>query len=256
MLRRRLAFATVLAVAAIALTGCGVVPAGPSVSEEREVGADIHAVRLETGGELVIVRGEAPGLVVTAPETVIEWLGSDTVDGVLVLSRPAGPWLVRGEIRYELTVPLVDRVAVAGSGDVEVDFAGADEVTISVSGSGTVRASGIDAREVAVTIRGSGDIDLGDVEADSVAIDISGAGTVAGSGSAVANAVKIAGSGDVDLRELAVEESRVEISGAGDVAVDPSRRLDVTIGGSGTVRYRGDPQIDSRISGAGNLVRE
>lgn len=227
---------TAIAVAAAtvaALTGCGVF-AGAPTTQERQIEA-AGVVQLKTGGDLVITIGE-PSLTISAGSNVIDRLTSDVHGDTLVLDAPGPNIGGLGEIRYALTLPAVSEVRVEGSGDVEVDFAGADEVRVTISGSGDVDARNLDAGSVTTEIRGSGEIDLageaGDLE------------------------VLIDGSGEVNAYELEARTASVTIRGSGEVDVFVLDELDVDISGSGTVRHKGGATVNSNISGSGDVIAQ
>ena len=199
---------------------------------DREID-DATAVQLKTGGDIVISLGDSPSLTITAGQNVISRITSEVHDGVLVLDIP-GPTFALGEIDYALTLPSISGVDVDGSGDVEVDFAAADDVTVSISGSGDVEGGNIDAGSVSVDISGSGDVDL--------------------SGSTESFDVRIDGSGNVEADDLEAEQATVQISGAGEVEVRATGTLDVKISGSGTVRHTGGAKLSTDISGSGEVI--
>ncbi len=233
MRNRSLLAGGVAAVTVLALSGC-VFVSGPRTTVDREID-DATAVQLKTGGDIVITLGDSPSLTITAGQNVISRITSEVHDGVLVLDIP-GPTFALGDIDYALTLPSISGVDVDGSGDVEVDFAAADDVTVSISGSGDVEGGNIAAGEVTVQIDGSGNVDL--------------------SGTTGSFAVAIDGSGDVEADDLESEDATVDISGAGEVKVRATKTLDVKISGSGSVRYTGGAEVTSEISGSGEVIED
>lgn len=230
---RTLAISAVALLAAAALTGCvRFLPPGPVVTESPEIG-DVHAVVLDTSGELNISEGE-PSLTIHAPQAVLDLLTTRVHDGVLELGRQPGPGFIgASNIRYELTVPSLDSIVVDGSGDVESAVAGGD-LRIEVNGSGTVDIEGLDADAVSVEISGSGDVDL--------------------DGTAASLEVVIDGSGTVDADDLEVVDAVVEISGSGDVGIHATGTLRAEVSGSGTVTHRGGARVDADVSGSGEVT--
>jgi hypothetical protein len=224
-----------LATVALALTGCAVpLRSEPVQLEDRLVGADVHAVVLETSGRLDVVIGDEPTLTISAPERLLDRLTSDSTGGVLTLGTTGDPLLFAfDKIRYTLTLPLIDALQLVGSGDADVDFAGAENVDIRIDGSGDVRAVGVDARAVRVALSGSGDASV--------------------SGTADDGEFALAGSGDLDASGLRVSMGDAEISGSGDVSVHAVDRLDARISGSGEIHYAGSPRLASDISGSGTI---
>jgi hypothetical protein len=237
MSTNRILLPSVLALGAVALvlTGCAVpVPPGPVVTEERNVASDVHAVVLATSGNLKVVIGDETALTISAPEPILDHLTSDSDHGVLTLGSVGGPLLnAFDSIRYTLTLPLIDALELVGSGDVDVDFAGAENVEIEIDGSGDIQAVGIDARGVRVDISGSGDATV--------------------SGAADDGEFTIVGSGDLDASELRVGAGAAKVSGSGDLSVHAVDSLVASISGSGEIRYEGSPRLSSDISGSGNI---
>src|SRR3954471_15355152 len=87
---------------------------GPITTEHRPVDG-AHAVDLRTSGDLTITTGATPELTITAARTTLGYLTSTVQDGTVVLDSRSGHD-ARGDIRYELTLPTVDGVLIAGSG--------------------------------------------------------------------------------------------------------------------------------------------
>lgn len=249
---RTIAAATAIALSAVALTGCAIY-AGPPTTEDREVASDVHAVVLESGGDIVVTLGDTPSLTVTAPAGAIDRLTSTSANGVLTLGRVPGPWFIRGDVSYDLTVTSLDSIHVKGSGDADVDFTGADSVRIRISGSGDIDAEGIDAGDVDVVIEGSGDITLAGMEADDLAVRISGSGDIEADGRVGRQEVRIEGSGNYQAGSLVSRDAVMRIEGAGDMRVNVTGTLDATIAGSGSILYRGEPDVTSHIMGSGNV---
>jgi hypothetical protein len=104
---------------------------------------------------------------------------------------------------------------------------------IQASGSGDVDAVDIDARRFEVRADGSGDLGL-----------MGRAGTLA---------LDVDGSGDADLSSLAARDARVTTDGSGDTDLRVGRRLAINVGGSGEVRYYGEPALKRHIDGSGEV---
>mgnify|MGYP003583111246 CR=1 FL=1 len=226
--------AVVIAASVLALSGCSLmIPVGPMTSEERDIG-DVSHVVLETSGDLVVSEGE-PALTVRAPEGMLDRLTSDVSDDTLVLDTTPGFTMGMADVRYDLTLPQLERLELNGSGDVEA----------TVSADGTVQ----------LDIEGSGDVDWSGLAADRVEVRISGSGNVTLTGSAAELSIDLEGSGNVDTEQLEAQDAVVNLSGSGEVDVSASASLSVDLSGSGRVTYSGDPSTDVRVSGSGDVVR-
>lgn len=202
----------------LVLAGCGnvvgpTVGSGAASSEQRPV-SGITALELSAPGTVEITTGDVQALTVEAPADVLPRLTSEVSGGVLTLNTKEGTHLQGGvEIRYRLTVPTLDRIAVAGSG--------------------SVRYPQLRTGALAVTIDGSGDLTLG--------------------GSADRQEVTISGSGTYTAGDLASRTTTLTINGSGDADVAAAERLQATINGSGTVTYRGTPTVEQNIAGSGEV---
>lgn len=230
----RLPSAVVIAASLLALSGCSVtIPVGPTTSEERDIG-EVSSVLLGTSGNLVVSEGE-PALTVRAPGGTIDRLTSDENGRTLVLGSVPGFSMGLGDVRYDLSVPQLDRIELRGSGTVEA----------TVSADGTVR----------LDLNGSGEIDWSGLSADRVEVHLAGSGDIAVTGVAAELSVEVRGSGSVDAEKLEARDVVVKVSGSGDVDVAASDSLSVDLSGSGRVTYSGDPSTDVRVSGSGTVGR-
>ncbi|TBN58252.1 DUF2807 domain-containing protein [Glaciihabitans arcticus] len=231
---KRFAALLVTLVTLTALSGCAILtPPGKQVTESREIG-DVTAVELSSGGSLVVSVGSTPSLEITAGENMIGRLSSDVSGGTLDLGIMPGIGFVTGNVSYALTVTSLDTLEIKGSGDAEIDFAGAEEVDLDIDGSGSISGTNLDAREVDIEIAGSGDVEL-EGEASSFSLTISGSGEYLGD-------------------DLTTEVADVTISGSGEVELSASDSLDVTINGSGEVRYTGGATLEQNINGSGEIT--
>ncbi|WP_167050561.1 DUF2807 domain-containing protein [Salinibacterium sp. ZJ77] len=226
--------ATAAALAA-ALTGCVTFELpGPAVytTVEHEVSADIHAVHLDTAGDLTITLGDTPGLVITTLDSVHPLLTVTEKSGTLVLERRGPGW--NGSIEYELIVTSLDAVSVDGSGGVIADFTTGGEVSIDLDGSGSVTARGIDAVAVAVNLDGSGSIVLeGTTETVAVSLD---------------------GSGSIEAVELIARTGTAALAGSGSIGVHATSEMAAELEGSGSIRVAGSPRLSEDVRGSGSIA--
>jgi len=155
-----------------------------------------------------------------------------------------------------ITIPVkdMDAMTLSGSGSITSKFRiESPKFKTILSGSGDIYAA-IDATQLGVTISGSGDVEM-DVNASEVSIAISGSGDASLEGSTNSLDVKIAGSGDVHAFDLSTKIATVAITGSADTFVNVSDQLQVRIAGSGDVHYIGNPKVDSKILGSGDLIK-
>ncbi len=216
------------------LTACdpgGFADPGPTRTEQRPVDG-VHAVDLRTSGDLTIATGAMPKLTITAGRSTLRHLTSTLQDGTVVLdSRPGHN--TSGDIRYELTLPTLDGVVIAGSG----------------SAHGTVAAAGL----FTVTVSGSGDADLDGLKASAVTVQLSGSGDVHLTGTTDTQSVELVGSGAYLGHDLTSQASAVHIGGSGNALINAVDRLNAEISGNGNISYTGTPAVTRHISGNGTI---
>jgi hypothetical protein len=220
--------------AATLLTACdtgALADPGPTKTEQRPVDG-VHAVDLRTSGDLTITTGATPKLTITAGRTTLRYLTSTLQDGTVVLDSRSGH-NASGDIHYELTLPTLDGIVIAGSGSADGTVVADGSFTVSVSGSGSAALDGLAATAVTVQLSGSGDIHLtGTTDAQSVKLD--GSGTYLGS-------------------QLTSHTTDVQIDGSGNARVNATGQLDAQISGSGNISYTGSPVLTTHISGNGAI---
>ena len=132
-----------------------------------------------------------------------------------------------------VTVPTVEGLSVAGSGDI-------------------VAETPIEGEELSVRIAGAGGIDA-ELSATRLTANIAGSGDMSLRGQADAVTVEIAGSGNLRAPDLRVATAEVSTVGSGDTELHVTDRLSARLIGSGDVRYRGQPTLDTNIVGSGNV---
>lgn len=104
-----------------------------------------------------------------------------------------------------------------------------------------------------VTVSGSGNVEVSGVSTDVFRVSISGSGNVTPSGSCHDLQVTVSGSGQYNGDDLQATTGTVTVSGSGDADVDVTQVLDVVVSGSGSVRYAGQPTLNQKITGSGDV---
>ena len=127
---------------------------------------------------------------------------------------------------------------------------------IALGGSGAIEVQRLRAPKLEVNLGGSGTITIGQVEADALAVSLGGSGKLKAGGGAVRRvSVSIGGSGDVELGQVSCDEASVNVAGSGNATVWARNALSVSIAGSGDVNYYGDPQVSKTVIGSGSTRR-
>jgi hypothetical protein len=216
MRKKVLATAALAAALLVLLPGCiinlGVEGSGNRISEERDL-EPFSEIYLAGSEEVVVTIGEPQSVTVEADDNLIE-LVETRVKGDTLLIRTEKNYRSSEGIRVEITVPELDEVGLAGSGDIEISGLAVAGFSVSVTGSGSV------------AVRGTAE----DLDAT------------------------VTGSGDLRLFELEVQRAEALITGSGDIEVRATESLDASVTGSGDIRYAGEPeQVRKSVTGSGDI---
>ncbi|MGF1663133.1 MAG: head GIN domain-containing protein [Kineosporiaceae bacterium] len=229
--------AVVLAV--VVVSACGAVGSvqgsGVVKSEEREV-EGFAGIRLTGIGDVRVRQTGTESVTVSAEDNILPLLDTDVRSGVLEIG-------LRDDAGVRTTEPV--RIAVT------VDSLDLVETT----GSGTIVVEGLEAEDLAAVSSGSGDVGVEDLTADDVTATTTGSGDITLAGSAARQSAQSSGSGDVLACDLDSDEAEVDTSGSGDVELSVSERLTMTVSGSGSVRYVGEPDVSEDTTGSGDVER-
>jgi len=224
------------AAAMLLLTGFTFSVCGQS-SEERSV-PDFDGLAVAVPGEIYLVQGPTPKLIVEGTDRVLEDLITEVRNGQLTIRLP-NRWNFRrnDELTVYVTMPEIKNITMSGSARLFADTpVRADRITITISGSGRVEINDFAANDLTTTISGSGRLKLG------------------GSHNLERSKIVISGSGRAEFENLPAEKVEATISGSGTCSVKAISDLNVRISGSGRVIYTGSPLIDAKITGSGRVV--
>lgn len=208
---------------------------GKVVSETREIG-EVSRVELQGMGDLEVVFGP-PGLEITADDNLLPLLETTTTGNLLVIrTRENTNIMPSQEIRYRLSVPFLDAIAIQGMGDVSIPAMETDYLSLEISGVGDIEIASLAAIELECRINGMGNLMIGSGKVERVILAING-------------------SGDIGVQEVESQQVDISIPGSGNVSAWATESLYVTIAGSGRVEYYGSPaevSISTPGSGAVN----
>jgi hypothetical protein len=212
-----------------------IAPSGKVATEARNA-TDFRGVSMAVPGTLVVRQGEPAAVSVEADDNLLPEIET-VVEGGILKIRYKRKVDVSGRptIRLLVTGPVIESLAVSGSGDILSESIRANALELAVSGSGDVRIARAETQSLKLSIAGSGDV------------------KVAGRTGEVT--AKIAGSGDISAGRLESARATVSIAGSGDVTLWVRESLAVKIAGSGDVHYHGDPSVTKKIAGSGSVTR-
>lgn len=174
------------------------------MTETRDV-VGLNAVLLAGSGLIVIEQGEGESLRVEADERLMNCIKTQVVGNELQISYEDHPSLgfPVDKTKFYLTVKEIKKIIIDGSAEL--------------------KDSSLPTKELALVINGSGRFKL--------------------EGTVDQQEISIAGSGSFLGQKLEGKEAKVDLVGSGRVEVNASDRLDVSLRGSGSVGYLGDPQL-------------
>ena len=242
---RRAALLHALALAALPLLAAAPAPvrawgerivgSGTPATEQRPV-TGYSGVSVAGGIDLLVRQAAAEAVQVRADDNLLPYLETVVDDGVLQVRWRRGTSVgTRGKVLVTVDAVRLRQLSSSGAGDTVVERVRTPELKVALAGSGSLQLSALDADELGLRISGSGD--------------------VRGDGRAGKLEIAIAGSGDVALAGLRADDVAVRIAGSGDAAVSAARTLKVGIAGSGDVRYTGDPVVTTSIAGSGSVKK-
>ena len=165
---------------------------------------------------------------------------------------------IAGSGKVEASGKLEDsiKLAIAGSGEMNLGEISAPSGKMEIAGSGTMRAQSVAINDLKLEIAGSGRAEVGQLAARTTRLDIAGSGTVIAKGASDDLNVEIGGSGRADFGNVASRTARVEIGGHGDVDIAPTEEAKIEIGGSGDVTLHSNPkELNTEIGGSGRIHR-
>ena len=246
-----------------------------NISEESHRFTGLAGVELATRGELEIRLGDDEGLQVSTDDNLHEFLAFTTDGGTLTIDTRHGFNLRPSRtIRYTLTAREIEFIELSSSGDarapalradrldIRLNSSGdlrvgdiqAESVDISVNSSGDLSVDGVQAGAVEVRMRSSGDVEMDDLQAESLTVGISSSGDVRIREGEVDNVdLTISSSGDYRGESVRSTRATVALNSTGDARLWVEESLDAALNSSGSVAYRGDPEVVERSNSTGRV---
>ena len=226
--------------AAVALAGCDganieIDGDGVPLAQLDMTGDPPTGIVLAGSDTLIINRGEEFEVEVTGTDEARERMRFARDGDTLAIHRSGNTWSDSDVATVEITLPALDNVVVAGSGDVTARGLRGD-ASLVVTGSGTLAAPGVEATSLDIVMAGSGEL--------------------GGSGTTERLSVNVAGSGRVDLSGLRTARADVNMAGSGAATFASDGEVEANIIGSGNVRVIGSATCKVNTVGSGTLSCE
>lgn len=210
---------------------------GPIVTEELNL-EDFYGIEAIGSMDIVISEGAEQKVEVTGHTNIIKRVETSVSNGIWTVKLKDGSYK-NADLTFNIVIPMLNRASIEGSGGISVnDFTSEASVYLGIIGSGNIQLDENDGcSNLVVEIEGSGRVNAKEEFEDIESLD-----------------VEIIGSGSFDGFPVEADQVIINIVGSADCAITANIGLKVDIDGSGTVSYKGNPTIESNISGSGKII--
>ncbi len=208
---------------------------GTIKSETRAV-SGFSGIALSLDALVEIQQDGAEGVTVETDDNLLPLIETVVEKGTLLIRHAAGNASISpSKLKIVVHAKTIDRLSIAGAGDIQAEALQAQELKASIAGAGDMRIKSLDAGALSVKLAGSGDFSA--------------------AGHAASVHASIAGSGDLKAAKLDAKDVELSIAGSGDAIVWARRTLQVNVAGSGDVKYFGDAEVKQSVIGSGSIER-
>lgn len=205
-------------------------------TEDRSI-SDFAGVNSYGSFDVYVSIGSPASVKIEAESNILPYIETYVENDILMVRSKKAVWLSpRKTVKVFVTAPRFKQIHSNGSGDIL----------------GQTKIS--DSSKLDLKVRGNGKINL-DVDAPEVVAELTGNGGIQLKGESRYFDCKLQGNGNLKAFDLMAEETKVHILGNGDAEVYSSVKLDVSIGGNGQVRYKGNAQPSTHITGNGSITQ-
>ena len=212
-----------------------------NISEATYTFAGITGVTLSTIGELEIQLGDTEELRIETDDNLLQYFEAGMDGGVLTIGTTPGTssrFSLRPSrtVNYTLTVKELEFIGLSSTGNAHAPTLAADRFEIRVSSTGDLSVDGIEANALDVRISSTGDVRIGKGVVDS-------------------QNLRISSTGDYDGESVRSAQVTVRLSSTGSARLWAEESLNATLTSTGSVSYRGDPEVSESHSSTGQVRR-
>lgn len=221
-----------------ALSSCKMMSGNGNVKKETRKPGTFTKVHSSGTTDVVITSGSSCSVIVEDDDNLLPYLVTDVEDGTLQIHYKDEITVDHDHAKIYVTAPTLTNVTTSGTSNINLSgvLHNPGKISFSTSGVGTIEGS---------------------VEAPAVSATITGTGTIKLDGHTKDFNLELSGVGHAECSNLQSENTTVSVSGVGDARVFASVHLDATVSGTGSVRYRGNPQNpEIHTSGVGSITPE
>lgn len=202
------------------------------ISESRDI-KDFNSVIFNAVGEVKLTQSQDFSFSISGPDNVVELTTTEIQNDLLVIGSEK---CFNGNynLDIEISAPSFEYVNLVGVGRMEtVGFITGNSITIDIFGVGEVEA---------------------DIRADSLYTNVTGQSEIVYGGEVDWHQTTAAGTFQLKAFNLETKNTFVDIQGIGDCEVNAAESLAVKISGEGNVYYKGNPQVQTDITGEGDVI--
>ncbi len=198
---------------------------------------DYEALELIAVGNVIFTQGNVGEITLKGDQNIVELIKIKTKNNKLIIDY-VKKVTINGEYDLEILVPIksLKYVAVSGVGNVSTDHE-------------------IKTENLIISLDGVGKINL-KISATNISTNLSTVGNIKLDGKAQIININSSGVGAFDGLDLEVEEAKITVSGIGSVSINCSKKLEVSLSGIGSIKYKGNPELKKLdVSGFGNIQK-
>lgn len=201
--------------------------------QARELGA-FSGVALSLPGKVEVRSGGREGITIETDANLLPLIETVVENGTLKIRGKDHMTPKTRNLKFVVQAREVERLSVAGSGDIDADAVRGQHIRLDIGGSGDIKVRKAEGGEIGANVSGSGDLQVDEGNVRSLSLSI-------------------AGSGDADLARVRSDDAKVNIAGSGDAKIWARNDLNVSVAGSGDVEYYGDPRVRKSVAGSGSV---
>lgn len=209
---------------------------GVMKTENRNAGT-FNGIHVSGAIDVYVKQDSISSIRVETDENLLEYLLTEIEGGTLRIHQKEGTNLKPSKsIKVYVSSPSYKNFEASGA----CDFFGENIITST--------------EPITIDLSGASDVRL-ELKAPKIDAELTGAGTITLRGETKDLIVDGSGSTDIKCFEMMAENTQVELSGAGDAEVFASVKLDVHVTGAADVKYKGNPSVSQKVSGAGSVKK-
>ncbi len=266
----------ILVAFSMTLMSCVKTGQGEMITQKFDVGT-FDEIDFDGIGNVEVIPSTTFGVEVEAQENIMKIIEVKKVGSILKIGIKSG-FSVSGKTKINYTVfangivglkntgsgnlkvkdgSLGENLNAKNTGSGNIDFLSSaiiKKMDILNTGSGNVDGE-FTSETVSLKNTGSGNVKLSFV-AENVDLKNTGSGKITLIGAAITFEPTVTGSGDMYAYDFQSTNVIVKTTGSGNATVNALSSIDITISGSGDVRYKGNPNdVNINITGSGKVIK-